>query len=96
MRQYILQKMTEFYVKLIQMHLETKCEQQNLIGCYINTFTPRLIQTVCAKTPGSHMALHGNFSAPVSATDPVKSSKDSSSLVVCTKKKFLVGGIDFL
>jgi len=41
----------------------------------INTFPPRLIQAVCTKKAGSHMALHGNFSSPVSAADPVKSSK---------------------
>jgi len=61
----------------------------------VNTFAPGLIQEVRAKTAGSHVALHGNFSGPVSATDPVKSSKDSASLVVCTRKIFLFGGCGF-
>jgi len=34
------------------------------------------------------VALRGNFSGPVSATNPVKSSKDTASLVACTRKKF--------
>jgi len=40
------------------------------------TFASGLIQAVHAKTAGSHVALRGNFSGPVSATDPVKSLKD--------------------
>jgi len=52
----------------------------------INTFAAGLIQAVREKTAGLHMALRQNFSGPVSATDPVKSSKDSASLVVCTRK----------
>jgi len=39
------------------------------------------------------VALSGNFSGPVSATDPVKSSKDSASLVVRTRKKFFGCGV---
>jgi len=38
------------------------------------------------KTTRLHMALHGNFSGPVSATDLVKNSKDLASLVVYTRK----------
>jgi len=39
------------------------------------------------------MALHRNFSSPVSATDPVKSSKDLANLVVGTRKKFFGCGL---
>jgi len=46
----------------------------------LNSFAPRLIQAVNAKTPGSHVVLHGNFSSLVSATDPAKSSKHLASL----------------
>jgi len=43
------------------------------------------------------MALRGNFSGPVSATDPVKNSKDPASLVACNRKEFFCfGGADFL
>jgi len=52
-----------------------------------NTFTPRLIQAVRAKTLGSHVALRRKFFGPVSATDPFKSLKDSASLVACTRTK---------
>jgi len=38
------------------------------------------------------VALHGNFSGVVIATDLVKSSKDATSLVACTQT-FLVGGV---
>jgi len=51
-----------------------------------------LNQAVCGKTTGSHVALRGNFSCPVSATDLVKSSKDLASLVDCTRKKFFGWG----
>jgi len=64
---------------------------------HINTFAARLIQVVHAKTAGSHMALHENFSGSVSATDPVKSSKDAASPVACTRKIiFWLGVEDFL
>jgi len=48
---------------------------------------PGLIQAVRVKTAGSHVALRRNFSGLVSATDLVKSSKDSASLVVRAPKK---------
>jgi len=41
------------------------------------------------------MALCENISAPVQVTDLVKVSKDAASLVVCTRKNFLVGGCGF-
>jgi len=58
-----------------------------------NTLTSGLIQVVRKKTAGSHMALHGNISAPVSIMDRVKVSKDAASLVVCTRKKFFGWGV---
>ena len=39
------------------------------------------------------MALRGNTSAPVRVTDLVEVSKDAASLVVCTRKKNLLGGV---
>jgi len=48
------------------------------------------------KNTETQVALRRNFSGPVSATDPVKSSKDAASLVVCTRKKFFcLGVVDF-
>jgi len=41
------------------------------------------------------MALRGNFSGPVCFTDPVKVSKDTASLLVCTRKKIFAGGCSF-
>jgi len=61
----------------------------------INTFASKLIQAVRVKTPGSHMDLRGNFSGPVSATDLVKSSNDSASLVAL-EKNFWLKGVDLL
>jgi len=52
-----------------------------------------LIQAVCKKTAGSHVALHGNYSAPVSVTDLVEVSKDAASLVVCTRQKIFLLGV---
>jgi len=39
------------------------------------------------KSTEKQVVLLRNFSGPVSATDPVKSSKDTSNLVPCTRKK---------
>jgi len=44
-----------------------------------------------AKTTGLHVALHGNFSGLVRATDPVKGSKNAPSLLVFTRKSFCMG-----
>jgi len=49
------------------------------------------------KNTETHVALRGNYSAPVWVTDLVKASKDTASLLVCTRKKiFCLGGADFL
>jgi len=53
-----------------------------------NTLTSGLIQAVRKKTAGSHVALHGNISAPVRVTDLLEVSKDAASLVLCTQKNF--------
>jgi len=59
--------------------------------------TSGLIQAVRKKTAGSHVALHGNISAPVRVTDLVEVSKDAASLLVCTwKKHFLLGCVGSL
>jgi len=53
----------------------------------IKTSSPGLIQVVRKKTAGSHMTLRGNISVPVWITDLVEVSKDTASLVDCTRKK---------
>jgi len=65
------------------------------VAVSLNIFAPGLIQTVREKTAGWHVALRENFSSPVSATDLVKSSKDSVSLVVCTRKNIFLLGCGF-
>jgi len=62
----------------------------------LNTSTSWLIQVVRKQTAGSHVALCRNISASIQVTDLVKVSKDVASLVVCTRKIFLVGGAGFL
>jgi len=52
-----------------------------LFYCLLNTLRAGLIQAVREKTADSHVALRGNFSAPVCSTDPVKISKNAASLV---------------
>jgi len=59
------------------------------------TLTPGLIQAVCKKTAGSHVALQENISATVWVTDLVEVSKDAESLVVCTQKNFFGWGCGF-
>jgi len=63
---------------------------------HFNTLTFGLIEAVRKKTADSHMALHGNISAPVRVTDLVEAPKDATSLVVCTQKIFCMGGASFL
>jgi len=58
-----------------------------------NTLGPVRFEDFRAKTTGSHVVLHRNFSGLVSATDLVKSSKDSVSLAVCNEKKFVGWGM---
>jgi len=41
------------------------------------------------------MALCENISAPIRVTDLVEASKDGASHLVCTRKKFLLGGCRF-
>ena len=57
--------------------------------------TSGLIQAVCKKTADSHVALRGNISVPLQATDLVEVSKDVASLVYCTRKHFWLGGAGF-
>jgi len=41
------------------------------------------------------VALRGNISGPVWVTDLVEVSKDAASLLVCPRKKILLGGAGF-
>jgi len=41
----------------------------------------------------THVALHGNFSGLVSATNLVKVSQDAASLVACTRKQIFCLGV---
>ena len=45
------------------------------------------------KNVKTHVALRGNFSGPVCSADLVKVSKDTPSLLVCTRKKFFCLGV---
>jgi len=47
------------------------------------------------KIPELHVALCMNFSGLVCATDPVKVSKDTASLLVRIRKNFCVGCTNF-
>jgi len=42
-----------------------------------------------------HVALRGNISTPVRVTDLVEASKDATSLLLCTRKKFFAWGCEF-
>jgi len=72
-------------VMLVQSHVQSncfgaKCSKQ----CgyeNVNTLRTRLIQAVQKKIADSHVALRGNFSAPVRSSDSAKASKYAASLV---------------
>ena len=52
-----------------------------------------LIQAVCTKTAGLHVALGMNISGVVSARELLKHQKDSASLVVCNENKIFWLGL---
>jgi len=63
---------------------------------FINTsWHPAAFGDFRENTAETHVALRRNFSGLVSATDLVKGSKDTASLLVCTQKNFLLGGCRF-
>ena len=64
---------------------------QEVMEDMFNTFAFGLIQAVRAKTPGSQTALHGYFSRPVTATDPVKTQKTQQVLYFALKKTLVEG-----
>jgi len=66
------------------------------LGCTLNTLACGRFWGFPRKNTETHVALHGNFSGPVSATDLVKVSKDAASLVACTQKNVWLEGADFL
>jgi len=47
------------------------------------------------KNASTHVALRGNISAPVQVTDLVEASKDTASLLDCTRKKIFACGMRF-
>ena len=61
----------------------------------LNTFTAGLNQTVCTKTTRLHVVLHARNLGVESSRELFKGSKDVTSLLVCTWKKFLVEGYGF-
>jgi len=62
----------------------------------LTLWCPAAFRDFQEKNTETHMVLRGNFSGPVSGTNPVKGSKDAASFLVCTRKKFLLGDAGFL
>jgi len=56
-------------------------------------FGVRPLLGIFEKNTKTHVALRGNFSCSVSATDLVEASKDVASLLICTRKKFFAWGV---
>ena len=61
----------------------------------LNTWRPAAFGDFRKKNAWTHVALLGNISAPVRATDLVEASKDVASLLVCTRKKIFAWGCGF-
>ena len=59
-----------------------------------NSLASGCFQRFSKKNALTHVALHGNFSGPACSTDPVKVSKDTASLLVCTQI-FCLGDVGF-
>jgi len=68
-----------------------------IVGVFLTLWRPAAFGDFRKKNTKSHVALRGNLSDPVNATDPVKGSTDAASLLVCTrrKKNFFLGGCGF-
>jgi len=56
-------------------------------------FGVRPLLGIFEKNTETHVALHGNYSAPVLVTDLLEVSKDAASLLVCTRKKYFGWGV---
>ena len=63
---------------------------------FLNTFEAGLNQAVRAKTTRSHVALRARNSGAGCGRELFKGSKDLASLLVCTRKKIVWLGVDFL
>jgi len=62
-----------------------------------NTLASSCFRRFPRKNIETHVALRGYFSSPVSATNLFKVSKDTTSLIACTRKKIIwLVGADFL
>jgi len=61
----------------------------------LNTWRPAAFGDFREKTTGSHVALHVGDSGAESGRELFKGSKDSTSLLVCTGKKFIGWGCGF-
>ena len=59
----------------------------------LNTFRTGWFRGFLEKNAWTHVALRGNFSAPVCSTDLVKVSKNAASLVGYIRKKFFCLGM---
>ena len=83
------------FVNIQQCSQTKKCRIKQWIShCNLQVLTlwrPAAFRDL-RKNSETHVALCGNFSRPVSATNPVKSLKDTASLVACTPKKFFCLG----
>jgi len=62
----------------------------------LNTLVSTAFGDSHAKTTGLHMALHTCNSGAESGGELFKGLKDVASLLVCTLKNFLLGGVDFV
>jgi len=65
------------------------------VALSINTLASGRFRGFSRKNTETQVALSGNFSSLVCATDPVKGSKDAASLLVCTRKNVLPEGCGF-
>jgi len=78
-------KLAHIYIQVSTLH---NGGNQGINQQIFNTFTASLNQAVHAKTTGSQLALRERKYGAESGRELFKCSKDSTSLVVCTQKKF--------
>jgi len=82
-------------LKVIKCSASEKRLRSTDLGCHLTLWCLVAFGDFREKNTETHVALRGNFSGPVNVTDSVKVSKDTASLVACTRKKFFYWGYRF-
>jgi len=74
-------------LEFLKSHVDYQNYVHLIVGVFLTLWRPAASWDFRKKNTKSHVALRGNLSDPVNATDPVKGSTDAASLLVRTRRK---------